>query len=428
MRTSHVSRNSSSEISLLLGVLFVGLALGKLFLQGRVNYGEFEIGSVSFMSHLTELTALLFIVSWFYKLKIRYNHIAAIFILFYFYAASSSLHSSLYILSAYSSAKGIMYALVGLMVAQIIAEKKLNPLATVQRFMLGLFWIGTAGAFIQGVSVVGLSNVIENGTQGGSWALTGYISVYLLAISPLHGLRQKLLHIFLIILACSFLNSVSALLSVVVALFALQILLKRFFLSAVILGVALFFGATILALLESGVISEIANKGYYELTTGSGRFDVYLFVWERIINGEIDPWGYGFMAERIFLLDQEQLPWAHTAHNSFLSLTLGLGYPGAILYLLIVGSISYRILQYDSSSHAGRAGKFIMLSLIAYGFTGQIFPGGGSILVTVAVLVDSCTPKSGFGLSRPYDSYPRRTRLLASNHQALRPIRTQVQN
>ena len=87
-----------------------------------------------------------------------------------------------------------------------------------------------------------------------------------------------------------------------------------------------------IAYLQSHVSFIIANKSSSEILEGSGRFAVYQYAWDVLSSGGAGWLGAGLGAERL-LLEQGDLLWSHTAHNSFLTLSLGMGVLGSSFYL-----------------------------------------------------------------------------------------------
>ncbi len=378
------------------------------------NYEEFNVGRVNPVHHLPELGALLLAGLGFVSKAPKWNTLASAFILIYGLAMLLVPFSKIPIMTAYLSSKGLLYCALGILLGWAISrypeKERINKLCVV----LGLiFYLGTLSYLIRDTRNFGLDGVLFRGYQGGTFTLIG--GVYLFAVSK-SGFRKARIPEFLIAMSLIyFANTLATMLSLLGALLVCLVAQRKF----LAVGIICLSGILIAYLVYSyiGIYNiRLANKGYFELVTASGRFEVYLAVLRGYLEGSIPLLGVGLGADRAYLLQVSDLPWFHTSHNSLLSLILGFGHLGILIYLTFVGVLVAQLLNLRYSNRKNAIFLFSATSFLLYGLTAPTFPGFPGFLITVAVALSMLIDRQP-SVKHMYSSNPASHEL---NPEALR--------
>lgn len=372
--------------SIAILAMLIGIVGGKLLVIGNLNYSDFQISTVSYATHIAEIAmlgtfALLYAFS---DKSQRPRGVALLFLTLYCYSALASPLSTLPILSLYNAFKGFGYVCIGLVFSQLwsIKHPSTSNIVEIRRLTGWLLLLGLLGSIVQTLRVYDTGELIRNGTQAGYFTMFALFLAYLLYKSE-HRRLIKYPAILSLLAIAYRMNSISSVLSVSIALACFFFFIQRRVVlgsTILILGIGLLGWAY--SVIQAGGNIYIANKDSYALLTGSGRFLVYESAWDILTSGEFEWFGSGFMSERTSLVAYaDVLPWYATAHNSFLTLALSLGYIGIGYYVIFVVYLARLILKKDDRSESGFM-KLVLISFLAYGVTSSAFPGAPSLLVS----------------------------------------------
>lgn len=386
---------SISLKNLLVFSLFIGVALSKLILPEGVNYTGSNTNIYSYISYLIEDFILLFCSYIYLKSYFNINHmnkVAFIYLLFYGYASIMFFYSDNTITSLHLALRGILYVFLGLLIFEYIKQDN-----TLKRFinMVHLFFIiGILSSVIETAKTISFEYVIYFGVGGSFYALFGMFSIYFQAISikNLHFRSNKLetiLKVLLLIVSILIvvkMNSLSSILCFFVAFFMALLLTKQFFkliAYVVLLSMPLFF---IYQQLETGKI-KIAHKNLDTIMEGSGRVLTSSYCLEKIINLETDPFGTGFQRDGKILKNAHELEVTHTCHSSPISITVGLGYVGLLLYLAFVLILLKAVIYTYGPKELILFNKFALLSMILFGVGSPLYPGSPTLLISLTIII-----------------------------------------
>lgn len=185
----------------------------------------------------------------------------------------------------------------------------------------------------------------------------------------------------------SALNSVSAIVALLMALICLLAINGRFIAfslitALVIVGFMLFF-----SYLNSNIDSVVFNKPARAYLIGTGRFPLYEYALNVYLN-EISMLrqfvGVGFMAEREYLIGS-QLSWTSNLHNSLLSNLLGLGVIGSLISFLYVFAPFFSVKKFRETLGVNITNKWIGMHLmfLFFGLSSIDYPNSpGWLLVS----------------------------------------------
>jgi hypothetical protein len=282
--------------------------------------------------------------------------------------------------SIYLSLKGLLLVLTSFFILYILKNKSIiSQINLLRNLLLTIFILGFLGSIITNFKM-GNNNFLSTGTQGGVYTLFGFLYLTILLRTKKYKLKKSLITL-LIIYIILLMNSISSLLSYLLALLFSQFKKNKihFIISVLIISLISLFFFNKLNLQDF----SFANKDLATILEGTGRFLVYEQSFKVLSDFNQGFFGVGFGAEHTLLEKIHDLPWAHTCHNSFLSLALGLGIPGIIFYVYIIKLIFYTKLYNSDYLFI----QMILYAIFFYGITNSIFPGNPGPVILISITI-----------------------------------------
>lgn len=133
---------------------------------------------------------------------------------------------------------------------------------------------------------------------------------------------------------------------------------------------------------------KIYSKSINYIYTGSGRFEVYSLLMNKIIDQNISPliFGNGYMSER-HTLDASGLPWIIDAHNNILQSLWGVGVLGTLIMFIVWRSFIKSFSSYKTllTKTQIRTLNLSVFAFILFGLTSSHFfsrPSLSAIFIT----------------------------------------------
>jgi len=359
-------------------LLFLFLILLKpvFFMGGSINY-EKEVTSL--VPHLYEAFILMIFIIIYtvkYQFRLYYDRSFLYFYFLYFYIISllSTVWSMYPIMTVFYSLKGIAYIVLAGFMLKEISDK---PHYTIKLFKFTIFMC-IVSALVNAIGTLPFSTYSVKGLQSGYLTLLA-LSLYI--YSRQYATKNMNYSFKFSEVPLYYLGSISSILAINLSRLTLAFIQKSFFSKIKVLIVLTIFISILFLFIsnEKGFL----GKDLSGLKSGSGRFDVWLFLIIQWINDSVFIFGNGMFSDIVYLERfKAQIPWAHTAHNSLLSLYLGLGLIGLLFYFVLTIHVIKEIFKKQNS-------LFLLLALYLYGLTSNIFPGSPSLLIVFSIIITS---------------------------------------
>lgn len=230
----------------------------------------------------------------------------------------------------------------------------------------------------------------------GSAQLLG-LALVVAAVDLLVGLRplQRLEHGFLMCASVGLAaglwatKSRGALVATVVAVLVLVVLTPR----ARQRSHAVLLGALMAVPLVAGVFDRavqgtlLRGQNTDELTSLTGRTELFAYAWELIVERPI--LGHGYLAGRGLFL--ERFPWAGESHNAVVDIAISLGLVGLLLYMLLIASATIPLARHVQAPGGHRRRQaavgwallawLLLDGVVADSYGGAIGPGVLALLL-----------------------------------------------
>ena len=359
-------------------LLFLFLILIKpiFFIGGSINY-ENEVNSLA--PHLYEafilmIFTIIYIFKYRFRLYIDRSFLYVYFLFFYFTSLLSTVWSLYPIITVFYSLKGIAYVVLAGFVLKEISEK---PYYTIKLLKFTVFMI-IVSALINAIGTLPFSTYSVKGLYSGYLTLLALI-VY---IYSRQYTTKKMNYSFRFSeVPLYYLGSISSILAINLSRLMLAFVQKSFFPKIKVLIVLTISISIIFWVIDNE--KGFLGKDPYGFKSGSGRFDVWIFLIIQWFSDSVSIFGNGMFSDIVYLERfKSQIPWAHTAHNSLLSLYLGLGLIGIFFYLVLTIHVIKEIFK-------NRNSLFLLLAVYLYGLTSNIFPGSPSLLIVFSIIMTS---------------------------------------
>lgn len=377
--------------------MVIAYPVSRIFLPEGPNYDGSNTTSLSYVAYLLEdasigFGALTYLIYYFNARKI--NVLAAIWLSFFTFAMFHSAFSSSIITSFHFSIRGIAYALLGLLFCEYLrrGQDQFDRFKGLQLLIVGVLLISLV---VETASTISFDYVKVFGVGGSYVSLLLFLLMLYSVFEILDGDEKtkyfKCASIVIGMIYLSFfLNSFSSFVCFFSALMVALIVGRYYKISLLILSLASILAFWLYGLLSGGKIL-IAHKNLETLLSGSGRFEVWTYCIEKILHGELSFLGYGFMADRFFLLDASYLSVTHTCHNSFLTTLVGLGYLGGVFYVIFILFHVYWYFNLKGTRKFKLFSRTAILSMVLFGIGSPLYPGSSTVLIPFSIVL--------FGLS-----------------------------
>lgn len=390
--TTH--KNSPSITWMLLAVFFVVLLQRITINTDASATGNFSVSSAAYVVAGSTLI-LIFSAFVFYSrgfALIHKNSTNISILLFYIFAALTSITSLLPLLSAFRAVSGVGIVLAAAAYGRYIA-KRMDETFESQIFLLA-FSILVAYSVGSAIFQTRILGAPLFPLRGGMGAAIAFCMVVWKFIDFSHSRRSNdLFYVVVFCIIATSLNSASAIIAFLAAMLLLQLVNGRYLFFTIGLIAMISFLIGFIAFLEANIDSIIFNKPARAYLIGTGRFPLFEYAAElywRNTPIERQIFGYGFMAERE-LLQYSELSWTTNLHNSMLSNLLGTGLIGFLLAaaFLISPFVAFRTIKKKVGSRL--ANKWIGTHLIFmfFGLTSADYPNSPSWLLLLFLALNS---------------------------------------
>ncbi|MGR5078505.1 O-antigen ligase family protein [Photobacterium swingsii] len=330
------------------------------------------------------------------KFYLSNNPFVIILIAYYTLGMISTVYSPLVLITAYNSVVGILYVLAACAISEYVKGVG-NQEQQYQWFLSFVLKFCIASIFAHIVFYYLYFDQTDFLTKGIGADFTAALLLFV-AISNATIKRNKIsiLYVMIASIIALRLNSFSSLLSVLVAYVIFLFYQRKYIQLLIVTSLFLVSLVGFLSFIELNQGSEILinNKPINAYLTGSGRFDYYREAFDVIANYDVFQWffGNGFMAERV-IMENRGLPWVTDPHNSFLMSTLGLGFLGAVLYVLFFSLpfLYSRVLFFknEQSKELNKHWIFFHSVFLVYGCTSSYYLGRPTVIIIFAIVLSN---------------------------------------
>ena len=377
--------------SLIIMILVLAYPVGRIFLPEGSNYDGSSTTNLSYVAYLLEDISIGFGALYYIRFYYRpggINILAAIWTFFFLFTMIHSTFSESIITSFHLSIRGSAYVFLGLLFCEYVGRGQ-DSLEKFRSLQVILVVVLLASLIVEIISTISYEYLVVFGAGGSFISLLTILSTLYLFLFC-HDDKNiyyyfKMTILLVVILFLTFkLNSFSSVLCFFSALTISLLVCRYYTVSLFIVSVLSIISVWLYEKLFSSDFL-IANKSLDVLLSGSGRFEVWKYTVEKIINGELRWYGYGYMADRFFLIDATNLPFNHTCHNSFLTTLVGLGYWGGFFYVFFISFHIYWYFNLRGSRTFKLYVRTSILSIVLFGIGSPMYPGTTTLLIPFSI-------------------------------------------